>query len=124
MIKEEFDTVLEQYNNCMERSSWYYAYDFVSDYCDLPFTELHSEVLFQVSLYLINSLRLKETPRGISRMKVLYTLAKHACLLGAWKVAQFAFRCLQDLRIPPEWEERIELDSMLAQVNLLLLAVY
>lgn len=108
----------------MERSSWYYAYDFVNDYCDLPFTELHSEILFQVSLFLINSLHPRETPRGISRMKVLYTLAKHACILGAWKVAQFAFRCLQDLKIPPEWEESIKLDSMLAQVHLFSSTVY
>lgn len=107
---------MEHFFACGEKSSWYHAYHFISDYCDSPFTNLQPDTLFQVALYLINSLSHTTLPRGISRAKILYTLAKQASFLGAYEVARFALRSMQDLKIPSIWEDRIELDSILIQV--------
>ena len=42
----------------------------------------------------------------------LYALAKQSRNLGAFKLARFAFEKLQSLRIPPRFQESIDLGSI------------
>ncbi|CAJ1445124.1 unnamed protein product [Effrenium voratum] len=52
---------------------------------------------------------LKEVPLGISRVYILYALAKQAQSLGAFKLARMAYDKLQVLRVPPTWQHQIDL---------------
>ena len=113
---QEIEERVEQYHDCMKKSGFYYAYHFIGQYCDSIFTDLHSDMLFNVSLYLLNTLK-GEIINGVSRVKILCTLAEKATIVGAFEVARYAFRNLQDLKIPTNWEEKIDLNSMLIKVN-------
>ncbi|CAM9316512.1 unnamed protein product, partial [Laminaria digitata] len=71
----------------------------------------------QVSRFLVNSLGEAEPPRGISRAHTLYTLAKQAKVLGAFKLARFAYDRLQRQRVPPLWQDQIDLDMLTVQAK-------
>merc|ERR1719476_238870 len=55
---------------------------------------------------------LREVPLGISRVYILYALAKQAQNLGAYKLARMAYDKLQVLRVPPTWQQQIDLASL------------
>merc|ERR1719356_2152133 len=55
---------------------------------------------------------LREVPLGISRVYILYALAKQAQSLGAYKLARMAYDKLQVLRVPPTWQHQIDLNSL------------
>ncbi|CAK9047431.1 Intraflagellar transport protein 122 homolog, partial [Durusdinium trenchii] len=52
---------------------------------------------------------LGEVPLGISRVYILYALAKQSQSLGAFKLARMAYDKLQVLRVPPTWQHQIDL---------------
>jgi hypothetical protein len=56
-----------------------------------------------------------ETPYGISRAYVLFTLSKHCKTLGAYKLARETNAKLQQLIINPMWVDVIDLDMMTLQ---------
>lgn len=55
---------------------------------------------------------LREVPLGISRVYILYALAKQAQNLGAFKLARTAYDKLQVLRVPPAWQHQIDLSCL------------
>jgi len=55
---------------------------------------------------------LREVPLGISRVYILYALAKQAQNLGAYKLARMAYDKLQVLRVPPTWQHQIDLSCL------------
>jgi len=55
---------------------------------------------------------LREVPLGISRVYILYALAKQAQNLGAYKLARMAYDKLQVLRVPPAWQHQIDLSCL------------
>merc|ERR1719326_1577893 len=55
---------------------------------------------------------LREVPIGISRVYILYALAKQAQNLGAYKLARMAYDKLQVLRVPPTWQHQIDLSCL------------
>jgi len=59
-----------------------------------------------------NAYALKEVPLGISRVYILYALAKQAQSLGAFKLARTAYDKLQVLRVPPTWQHQIDLSCL------------
>ncbi|CAM9369469.1 unnamed protein product [Ectocarpus fasciculatus] len=95
----------------------YHAFHHVHSFTTDPFTDLQPEVLLQVSRFLVNSLGEAEPPRGISRAHTLYTLAKQAKVLGAFKLARFAYDRLQRQRVPPLWQDQIDLDMLTVQAS-------
>ena len=108
---------LTQYEEFMKKADWYYAYSSIHNFCNDPFTSLQPEMLFQVSRYLINSMGQIDAPSGISRVNTLYTLAKQAKVLGAFKLARFAYDRLQQLKVPFTWEDNIDLDVLTIQAK-------
>jgi len=108
---------LKQYEEYMKRADWYYAYSSIHNFCNDPFTSLQPEMLFQVSRFLINSMGQIDAPPGISRVNTLYTLAKQAKVLGAFKLARFAYDRLQQLKVPGTWEDNIDLDVLTIQAK-------
>ncbi|CAM9714504.1 unnamed protein product [Scytosiphon promiscuus] len=95
----------------------YHAFHHVHTFTTDPFTDLQPEVLLQVSRFLVNSLGEAEPPRGISRAHTLYTLAKQAKVMGAFKLARFAYDRLQRQRVPPLWQDQIDLDLLMVQAK-------
>lgn len=74
------------------KADLYYAYASIHSYVTDPFTSYTPEMLFQTSRFIINSLGTAEVvPAGISKTSTLYTLAKQAMALGAYKLARNAF---------------------------------
>lgn len=55
---------------------------------------------------------LKEVPLGVSRVYVLYALAKQAQSLGAYKLARMAYDKLQGLRVPSGWQHQIDMSCL------------
>jgi len=55
---------------------------------------------------------LREVPLGISRVYILYALAKQAQTLGAFKLARMAYDKLQVLRVLPAWQHQIDLSCL------------
>jgi len=55
---------------------------------------------------------LREVPLGISRVYILYALAKQAQALGAYKLARTAYEKLQVLRVPSTWQHQIDLSCL------------
>ncbi len=68
--------------------------------------------MFNIARYLLNVLG-NETPLGVSRLYILFALAKHAKELGAHKLAKYAYDKLQQLRLPNSgWIDKIDLESI------------
>jgi intraflagellar transport protein 122 len=102
-------------------SEAYYAYHFVQRYMDEPFTSHQSESLFNMALFVLNYTNRKPVPKGISlatyiegisRVYVLFALAKLARVLGAYKTARYAYEKLLTCVIPNEWIDMIELGTL------------
>ena len=66
----------------------YYAFHFIYQYVDEPFTSMMPESLFNVARFLLNSI-VEEQPFRLSRVYILYTLAKQGKALGAFKLARY-----------------------------------
>jgi intraflagellar transport protein 122 len=100
------------------KADLYYAYASIHSFVNDPFTSYQPEMLFQVSRFIINSLGLSDTiPSGISKTSTLYTLAKQAMQLGAYKLARNAFDRLSKLQIPERRVDEVELDMLLVQAK-------
>ena len=108
---------LKHYHEYTNKADWYYAYSPIHQFCNDPFTSLQPEMLFQVSRFLINSMGQIDAPFGISKVNTLYTLAKQAKVLGAFKLARFTYDRLQQLKVPEAWEDNIDLDMMTIQAK-------
>jgi intraflagellar transport protein 122 len=63
------------------------------------------EALFNISRFLMNETK-DVHPKGVSQFAVLYTLAKQARNLGAYKLARQVLEKIQSLRIPPRFQVR------------------
>lgn len=100
------------------KADLYFAYANVHAYTTDPFTSLQPEMIFQVSRFIINSLGSSGTmPAGISKSSTIYTLARQAMVLGAYKLARDAYDRLSKLQIPSKRIEEVELDMLLVQAK-------
>jgi len=93
----------------------YYAFSFIRDSNEKPFTSMLPEALFQVARFILNSLGKKDVPYALSRVYTLFTLAKQGKALGAFKLARYAFDRLQHLKVPLSWTNQIDTDMMTIQ---------
>lgn len=63
------------------------------------------EALFNISRFLMNETK-DVHPKGVSQFAILYTLAKQARNLGAYKLARQVLEKIQSLRVPPRFQVR------------------
>ena len=70
---------------------------------DEPFTSYMPEALFNIARFLMNEIR-ELHPKGMSQFAVLYSLAKQARNLGAFKLARQVLEKMQSLRVPPKFQ--------------------
>jgi intraflagellar transport protein 122 len=105
-------------SECEHKADLYYAYSIIYSYVIDPFTTYQPEMLFQVARFIINSLGISDSiPQGISKTFTLYTLAKQAMQLGAFKLARNAYDRLSRLKIPDRKLEEVELEMLLVQAK-------
>lgn len=108
---------LAEYDNYNKLANLYFAYQHIYSFTTDPFTNLQPEMLFQVSRYVLNLMGAEDAPYGISRVNTLYTLAKQAKNLGAYKLARFAYDRLNLMRVPPAWRDQLDLDMLTVQAK-------
>ncbi len=100
------------------KADLYFAYANVHAYVTDPFTSQQPEMLFQVARFIVNSLGTAEVvPLGISKSATLFTLARQAMLLGAFKLARHAYDRLSKLTVPERKVEEVEVDMLLVQAK-------
>eukprot|EP00743_Colponemidia_sp_Colp-15_P003978 GILK01004290.1.p1 GENE.GILK01004290.1~~GILK01004290.1.p1 ORF type:complete len:1251 (-),score=266.14 GILK01004290.1:264-4016(-) len=93
-------------------SELYYGYNFIRKYVEDPFTTILPETVFNVARYLSNVMGKEHSPHGVSRVYIWFALAKQSRSLGAFKLARYSFDKLQGLRIPRDWQEQIDIASL------------
>lgn len=101
------------------KADLYYAYAHVHSFVNDPFTSHQPEMLFQVSRFIINSLGSADIiPQGLSKACTLYTLARQAMSLGAFKLARHAYDRLSKLQLPVDRKgDEVEVDMLLVQAK-------
>jgi len=108
----------EQQMLCERKADLYFAYASIHSYVVDPFTPHQPETLFQVSRFIINSLGNSDVvPFGISKAATLYTLARQAMALGAYKLARYTYDRLGKLQVPPTKQAEVELDMLIIQAK-------
>ncbi|XP_069671472.1 intraflagellar transport protein 122 homolog [Periplaneta americana] len=94
----------------------YYSYDTIQKYLDEPFTSYMPEALFNISRFLMNETK-DLRPKGVSQFAVLYSLAKQARNLGAYKLARQVLEKMQSLRVPPRFQEYVDLSALMVRAK-------
>ncbi|KRX19215.1 Intraflagellar transport protein -like protein [Trichinella nelsoni] len=102
------DLTLKQFYKYQQFADLYYIYDFIYKYTEEPFTFLSADTLFNVARCLLNSLQLCH-PKKISKIKILYTLAKQAKQLGAFRLGRIVCDQLGHLNQPPSMQTEVDL---------------
>lgn len=110
-LSDEERVLLKKFREHKASADMFYAYSFVHDYTEQPFTSMLTESLFQAARFLLNMMgnQETETPFGISRVYTLFTLAKQAKSLSAYKLARYSYGRLQQLKVPVTWTDQIDL---------------
>ena len=100
------------------KADLYFAYASVHSFVTDPFTSQQPEMLFQVARFIVNSLGNSETiPLGISKASTLYTLARQAMQLGAFKLARHAYDRLSKLQMGERKQDEVEVEMLLVQAK-------
>lgn len=100
------------------KADLYYAYANIHAYVVDPYTTHLPETLFQVARFILNSMgNVEAIPYGISKASTLYTLAKQALALGAYKLARQTYDRLSLLQIPARKLEEVEHDMLMVQAK-------
>ena len=106
---------LRLFTESRQKSEIYHAYEFVRKAIDEPFHSIHSDIIFNAARFLvmrIDAQRGSPPPPGMSMVYVYYALAKYSEQLGANKLARYAYNQLLGMRVPSEWEQKIDLSSL------------
>jgi len=103
--------VFSQFINFYQMAELYYAYNSIYRYVTDPFNPLQSDVLLSAGLFILNNTR-GATPYGVSNSYTLFTLAKQAMALRAYKLAKSTLERLLKLKLPSTWRDFIEMGSL------------
>eukprot|EP00455_Lapot_gusevi_P044462 TRINITY_DN5556_c0_g8_i1.p1 TRINITY_DN5556_c0_g8~~TRINITY_DN5556_c0_g8_i1.p1 ORF type:complete len:717 (+),score=248.02 TRINITY_DN5556_c0_g8_i1:1-2151(+) len=104
---------LQKFTEAYRKAELYYAYHTIFRFKEEPFTAVLPEVLFNTSQFLLNQLNsAPEIPYAISKVYILFALAKQAKALGAFKLAKKVIEKLSSLKVPNTWKDQIELFAL------------
>lgn len=110
---EEDRRALDRFGEMYDKAEVYYAYDIIHRHVHAPFRTVPSTDLFNVSRVLLMRIMNRPAPKGVSRVNVLYILAKLAVEMEAYKLARFTYTKLQSMVLPAAWKTEVELQSLL-----------
>nr|XP_015286807.2 intraflagellar transport protein 122 homolog isoform X3 [Macaca fascicularis] len=105
------DMMLSKFHHFQRLAELYHGYHAIHRHTEDPFSVHRPETLFNISRFLLHSLP-KDTPLGISKVKILFTLAKQSKALGAYRLARHAYDKLRGLYIPARFQKSIELGTL------------
>ncbi|KAL1117127.1 hypothetical protein AAG570_004455 [Ranatra chinensis] len=108
------EDMLSKYYEYEKFASIYYAYHTVHRYLEEPFTSYQPESLFNIARYLMQETKTVQ-PSGVTQFAILYALSKQARNLGAYKLARQVLDRMQNLRIPPQFQEYIDVATLLVK---------
>ena len=108
-----------KYEEYKRSAEIYFAYHYVCKFVEEPFLPLipgtsTDEAIFNNCLFLMNLMGVT-TPFGLNKMYIYQALGKIGRKLGAYKVARTAYEKLQSFKIPQEWQEEVDLSSLLVR---------
>ncbi|XP_054274065.1 intraflagellar transport protein 122 homolog [Macrosteles quadrilineatus] len=115
-VKEQESEMITKFHEYEKYSSIYYAYHVIQRYLEEPFTSYQPEALFNIARYLLHETK-AVNPTGVSQFAILYALSKQARTLGAYKLARQALDKMQSLRIPPQFQEYVDIASMMVRAK-------
>ncbi|XP_046555893.1 intraflagellar transport protein 122 homolog [Haliotis rubra] len=111
--KDRKEEMLEKFFDFQKKAETYYIYHTIHRHVVEPFTSVLPEGLFNMSRFLLHRLpKATDIPHGVSKASALYTLAKQSKNLGAYKLARHAYESLLTLRIPPRFQENVDVGSI------------
>lgn len=97
-------------------ASIYYAYHAIHKYLEEPFTSYQPEALFNISRFLLNETR-HSRPKAVTQFSILYSLAKQARNLGAFKLAKQSLDYIQNLRIPSKFQDFVDVATLMIRAK-------
>lgn len=107
--------LLERFSELYDKAEIYYAYDLIHGAVASPFKSTHISTLFNVSRFLLMRLLNREPPPEVSITNIVYILAKYAMELKAFKLARFAYNKLQTLLLPAQWQDEVDMHSIIVR---------
>ncbi|KAA6424241.1 MAG: intraflagellar transport protein [Trebouxia sp. A1-2] len=108
------DDRLARHAQLHQQAELYYAYDMMYKSTTCPFRTVFATTLFNAACFLLMHLPQEGTRKlpGISRAVVLHVCAQQAQQVQAFKLARWAHTQLQTLRLPPSWQDSIDLAAV------------
>uniref|UniRef100_A0A914C690 Intraflagellar transport protein 122 homolog n=1 Tax=Acrobeloides nanus TaxID=290746 RepID=A0A914C690_9BILA len=100
--------LIPKYELAFRKADCYYAYEPVFKYMIEPFTSKTPDTLFNMARFLAFG----DPVDKISKVSILYTLAKLGRNFGAYKTARTALEQLRLLRAPPQYESLIDIATV------------
>ena len=110
---------LDKWDMYRDKADVYYAYHIVHKYIEEPFQNimggaLYYNSVFNAASYLINKLSVNKdsSPLNINKVYVYYAIGKIGGQLEAFKTARLGFEKLQNLKIPTDWQNLIDIENL------------
>lgn len=106
---------LKRFHDLQEQADVYFAYQKIHRFVEEPFTASFPDAIFNIARYLFHVCLTNETkplPEGVSKVYILYTLAKQSRELEAYKFARLVYEKLNNLYLNPRLEEVVELGQL------------
>ncbi|XP_075229721.1 intraflagellar transport protein Oseg1 isoform X2 [Lycorma delicatula] len=113
---DQRDEMVDQFFEHEKCASIYYAYHTIQRYLEEPFTSYQPEALFNIARYLMYETKTVK-PKGVSQFAILYALSKQARNLSAYKLARQVLDKMQSLRIPPQFQENVDIASLIIRAK-------
>lgn len=106
---------LKKFHDLQQQADIYYAYHKIHRFVEEPFTVYFSDAIFNMARYLFHVCLTNDNqfvPEGVSKVYILYTLAKQSRELEAFKFARLVYEKLNNLNLNARLEEAIELGQL------------
>lgn len=106
---------LKRFHDLQQQADIYFVYQKIHRFVEEPFTTFFPDAIFNMARYLFHVCFTNESrqlPRGVSKVYILYTLAKQSRELEAFKFARLVYEKLNDFYLNPRLEESIQLGQL------------
>lgn len=113
-IKILCSCVVYRYLTLMAEAEIYHAYSFIHEAVTSPFQTIPPSTIFNAARFLVMKIHhMSAPPRGVRLVNVFFVLATKAREMGAFKLARTAYQRLQTMRVPPAWQNEVDLQTVL-----------
>eukprot|EP00041_Stephanoeca_diplocostata_P034387 m.1171057 g.1171057 ORF g.1171057 m.1171057 type:complete len:1193 (+) comp24511_c0_seq1:191-3769(+) len=114
--EEVEEAQLHLFNDFQHRADVYYAYESIHKYIHEPFTSHIPDSLFNIARYLLHCVDTSGF-LGVSKVAILYAVAKQSRNMGAYKLARQAYKELQSMKVPASFREELDRGALTIQAK-------